>query len=146
MGEVRRSTAGRWWRVRHACVLWARGAQAPRAHRGPSSPLLTTDRGGEGRRAAGSGGDDLPLLLTPRPVRLLLDGGSVGGARITRKTLLGLPNPQPSASPAPKLPDHPAYQQILAVFAAADAPLRARQVYEAMGLEIAPNNINNTYL
>ncbi|MGW2894487.1 hypothetical protein ACWDAO_07555 [Streptomyces sp. NPDC001212] len=37
---------------------------------------------------------------------------------ITRKTLLELPDP--------KLPDHPAYQQIMAVFTAADHPLRAR--------------------
>ncbi|MFE9642917.1 hypothetical protein ACFYO0_01900 [Streptomyces sp. NPDC006365] len=29
-------------------------------------------------------------------------------------------------------------------FAAADAPPRARQVCEAMNMEIAPNNINNT--
>ncbi|MFC4500621.1 MULTISPECIES: hypothetical protein [Streptomyces] len=48
--------------------------------------------------------------------------------RITRKTLLGLPDPGPPAPPAPKLPDHPAYQQIMAVFTAADHPLRARQV------------------
>ncbi|MER7404857.1 hypothetical protein ABT373_20795 [Streptomyces sp. NPDC000070] len=66
--------------------------------------------------------------------------------RITRKTLLELPVPQPPAPPPSKLPDHPAYQQIMAVFAAADAPLRARQVCEAMGLEIAPNTINNTRL
>ncbi|WP_330287191.1 hypothetical protein [Streptomyces sp. NBC_00576] len=66
--------------------------------------------------------------------------------RITRKTLLELPDPQPPAPPAPKLPDHPAYQQIMAVFAAAEAPLRARQVCEAMDLEIAPNTINNTRL
>jgi hypothetical protein len=66
--------------------------------------------------------------------------------RITRRTLLELPEPVPPAPPPPKLPDHPAYQQIMAVFAAADAPLRARQVCEAMDLEIAPNNINNTRL
>jgi hypothetical protein len=34
----------------------------------------------------------------------------------------------------------------MAVFAAVDTPLRARQVCEAMDLEIAPNNINNTRL
>ncbi|MGV9358667.1 hypothetical protein [Streptomyces misionensis] len=61
-------------------------------------------------------------------------------------TLLALPDPQSPAPPDPKLPNHPAYQQIMAVFAAADAPLRARQVCEAMDLEIAPNNINNTRL
>jgi len=66
--------------------------------------------------------------------------------RITRKTLLALPDPSPPTPPAAKLPDHPAYRQIMAVFAAADAPLRARQVCEAMDLEIAPNTINNTRL
>lgn len=45
--------------------------------------------------------------------------------RITRKTLLALPDPSPPTPPAANLPDHPAYQQIMAVFAAADAPLRA---------------------
>ncbi len=34
----------------------------------------------------------------------------------------------------------------MAVFAAADAPLRARAVCEAMDLEIAPSNINNVRL
>ena len=66
--------------------------------------------------------------------------------RITRKTLLELPDPQPPAPPAPKLPDHPAYQQIMAVFTAADHPLRARQVCEAMDVAVAPNNINNARL
>ncbi|MFE6904436.1 hypothetical protein ACFVFJ_48005 [Streptomyces sp. NPDC057717] len=70
-------------------------------------------------------------------------GRAVEEVRITRKTLLELPDPQP---PAPKLPDHPAYQQIMAVFAAADHPLRARQVCEAMDLAVAPNNINNVRL
>ncbi|MFF4029571.1 hypothetical protein ACFYZ2_07335 [Streptomyces sviceus] len=65
--------------------------------------------------------------------------------RITRKTLLELPDPQAPAPPAPKLPAHPAYWQILAVFTAADAPLRARQVCEAMDMEIA-NTFNNTRL
>jgi hypothetical protein len=34
----------------------------------------------------------------------------------------------------------------MAVFAVADAPLRARQACEAMDMEIAPSNINNTRL
>lgn len=78
----------------------------------------------------------------------LLDG--LGQAaeeiRITRRTLLELPDPQPPAPPTAKLPDHPAYQQIMAVFAGTDAPLRARAVCEAMDLEIAPNNVNNIRL
>ncbi|MDX2819764.1 hypothetical protein PV416_01385 [Streptomyces ipomoeae] len=67
-------------------------------------------------------------------------GRAAEEVRITRKTLLGLPDPQPPAPPTPKLPDHPAYQQIMAVFTAADHPLRARQVCEAMDLAVAPNN------
>ncbi|MFF5563435.1 hypothetical protein ACFY7Z_15255 [Streptomyces sp. NPDC012623] len=66
--------------------------------------------------------------------------------RITRKTLLELPEPVPPAPPPPKLPDHPAYQQIMTVFTAADGPLRARQMCEAMDLQIAPNTINNACL
>ncbi|MFI9780441.1 hypothetical protein ACIHCV_38165 [Streptomyces sp. NPDC051956] len=66
--------------------------------------------------------------------------------RITRKTLLALPDPSPPTPPAAKLPDHPAYRQIMAVFAAADAPLRARAVCEVMDLEIAPSNVNNVRL
>ncbi|MEV0738315.1 hypothetical protein AB0I51_20600 [Streptomyces sp. NPDC050549] len=73
-------------------------------------------------------------------------GRAAEEVRITRKTLLELSDPQPPAAPAPELPDHPVYQQILAVFAAADGPLWARQVWEAMDLEIAPNDINNTRL
>ncbi|MGW1107535.1 hypothetical protein [Streptomyces sp. NPDC002540] len=78
----------------------------------------------------------------------LLDGFDTAAEeiRITRKTLLELPDPQPSAPPAVKMPDHPAYQQILAVFATADAPLRARAVCEAMDLTVVPNNINNVRL
>ncbi|GAA3842868.1 hypothetical protein [Streptomyces chiangmaiensis] len=78
----------------------------------------------------------------------LLDGFDKAAEeiRITRKTLLELPDPPPPAPSPAKLPDHPAYQQIMAVFAAADAPLRARAVCEAMDLEIVPNNINNVRL
>ncbi|MGW6688085.1 IS5 family transposase [Streptomyces sp. NPDC054961] len=62
------------------------------------------------------------------------------------KTLLELPDPQPPAPPAPRLPGHPACRQIMEVFTAADHPLRARQVCEAMDLMVAPNTINNTRL
>lgn len=73
-------------------------------------------------------------------------GRAAEEVRITRKTLLALPEPASPTPPPVKLPDHPAYQQIMAVFAAADAPLRARAVCEAMDLEIAPNNVNNVRL
>ncbi|MCZ1012543.1 hypothetical protein O1L68_43440 [Streptomyces lydicus] len=78
----------------------------------------------------------------------LLDGYDKAAeeVRITRKTLLEMPDPPTPVLPAATLPDHPAYQQIMAVFAAAGSPLRARAVCEAMDLEIAPNNINNLRL
>ncbi|MER6072766.1 hypothetical protein ABT187_28765 [Streptomyces sp. NPDC001817] len=66
--------------------------------------------------------------------------------RITHNTLLELPDPQSPASQVPKLPDHPAYQEIMAVFTAADSPLRARAVCEAMDVQIAPNHVNNVRL
>ncbi|MFE1984638.1 hypothetical protein [Streptomyces mirabilis] len=77
----------------------------------------------------------------------LLDGLAQAAEHIaiTRKTLLELTDEAPlaPAEPAASLPDSPAYQQIMAVFAEADAPLRARNVCEAMDLNPAPNNINN---
>ncbi|MFL6000011.1 MAG: hypothetical protein ACJ736_37975 [Streptomyces sp.] len=77
----------------------------------------------------------------------LLDGlaQATEHVTITRKTLLELPGVTPLApvTPTPALPDGPAYQQIMAVFAEADAPLRARNVCEAMDLDLVPNNINN---
>ncbi|MEU1853872.1 hypothetical protein ABZ499_32595 [Streptomyces sp. NPDC019990] len=75
-------------------------------------------------------------------------GRAAEEVRITRKTLLELPDPGPPApsASAPKLPDGAAYQEIMAVFAQADGPLRARGVCEAMDLDPAPNNINNVRL
>jgi hypothetical protein len=81
----------------------------------------------------------------------LLDGFDTAAEeiRITRKTLLELPEQQPPAPPAPnlpELPDHPAYQQIMTVFTETDSPLRARAVCEALDLEVAANTVNNTRL
>ncbi|WP_042377693.1 hypothetical protein [Streptacidiphilus melanogenes] len=78
----------------------------------------------------------------------LLDGRDTAAEeiRITRKTRLELPDPELPVPPAAKLPDHPAYEQIMAVFASADVPMRARTVCEAMDVEIAPSTINNVRL
>lgn len=65
--------------------------------------------------------------------------------RITRKTLLSLadePDPEPTSMPA-VLPDHPAYQQILAVFADTGRPLRARDLCQALDLPIVSKNTEN---
>jgi hypothetical protein len=65
--------------------------------------------------------------------------------QITRKTLLSLAG-EPAAEPAeppPALPGHPAYQQILAVFAEAGRPMRARDLCQALDLPIVPKNTEN---
>ena len=65
--------------------------------------------------------------------------------RITRKTLLSLaaePAIEP-AEPPPVLPGHPAYQQILAVFADAGRPMRARDLCQALDLPIVSKNTEN---
>jgi hypothetical protein len=41
------------------------------------------------------------------------------------------------------LPGHPGYQQILAVFADAGRPMRARDLCQALDLPIAPKNTEN---
>jgi hypothetical protein len=66
--------------------------------------------------------------------------------RITRKTLLSLAadegDAEPAAPPA-AVPDHPAYQQILTVFADAGRPLRARDLCQALDLPIVSKNTEN---
>ncbi|WP_258564617.1 hypothetical protein [Streptomyces himalayensis] len=48
--------------------------------------------------------------------------------------------PVTEAAPQPATPDNPAYQQILAVFAHAGRPMRARDLCEALDLPILPKN------
>jgi hypothetical protein len=61
-------------------------------------------------------------------------GRAAEEVRITRKTLLELPDPAPPAPSvsAPELPGGAAHQKIMAVFTQAEGPLRARGVCEAM--------------
>ncbi|ROR00380.1 hypothetical protein EDE04_6946 [Streptomyces sp. 2132.2] len=64
---------------------------------------------------------------------------------VTRKTLLALPptTPEPT-DPPPAPPDHPAYQQILTVFADATGPMRARNLCQRLALSLMPKNIEST--
>jgi hypothetical protein len=64
---------------------------------------------------------------------------------VTRKTPLALPPapPEPTEEP-PVLPAHPAYQQILNVFADAAGPMRARDLCQALDLPLKPKNIEST--
>jgi hypothetical protein len=74
--------------------------------------------------------------------------GAISDLQVTRKTLisLGQDDGQPAAEPAglpPALPDHPAYQQILAAFADLRRPLRARDLCVALDLPIVAKNTEN---
>jgi hypothetical protein len=73
---------------------------------------------------------------------------AISHLQITRKTLISLAgqDDQPAADPAgpsPALPDHPAYQQILTVFADLRRPLRARDLCAALDLPIVSKNTEN---
>jgi hypothetical protein len=70
---------------------------------------------------------------------------AISDLQVTRKTLISLASQddEPAAEPAgpsPVLPDHPAYQQILDVFADLRRPLRARDLCQALDLPIAAKN------
>nr|WP_223243933.1 hypothetical protein [Streptomyces sp. CBMA156] len=61
--------------------------------------------------------------------------------QITRKTLSNLPTPAPvDDPPRTEAPEHPAYQQILTVLADTGAPMRARDICQALDLPILPKN------
>lgn len=61
--------------------------------------------------------------------------------RITRKTLLAIPRPDPvEETPRPDVPDHPAYQQILTALADTGRPMQARDLCEALDPPILPKN------
>jgi hypothetical protein len=72
----------------------------------------------------------------------------ISDLQVTRKTLLSLaargdePAAEPAA-PAPALPGHPAYQQILDAFAELRRPLRARDLCIALDLPIAAKNVES---
>jgi hypothetical protein len=73
-------------------------------------------------------------------------GEAIEHLRITRKTLVSLAEDPATADPAappPVLPGHPAYQQILTVFADVGRPLRARDLCEALDLPIISKNTEN---
>jgi hypothetical protein len=62
--------------------------------------------------------------------------------RITRTTLLSLAD-EPAADttpPAPVVPAHPAYRQILDIFGDLGRSLRARDLCQALDLPIVPKN------
>ncbi|WP_329344038.1 hypothetical protein [Streptomyces sp. NBC_00663] len=61
---------------------------------------------------------------------------------ITRKIVTGLADRLPAV--APDLPEHPDYPRILDAFNHATAPLRAKDVCEALGHVLLPKNVEGT--
>lgn len=92
---------------------------------------------------------DLQARIDELVSRLQEAGQEISDLQVTRKTLISLANEsaaQPSAEPAepaPVLPDHPAYQQILTAFADLGRPLRARDLCEALDLPVAAKHTEN---
>jgi hypothetical protein len=89
---------------------------------------------------------DVQARIDELTARLGELGQAISDLRVTRKTLISLagqddarPADEP-AGPAPVLPDHPAYQQILTAFADLQRPLRARDLCLALDLPILPKN------
>jgi hypothetical protein len=69
----------------------------------------------------------------------------ISDLQVTRKTLIALAGhddepPAAEPAPAPDLPGHPAYRQILGAFAELRRPLRARDLCTALDLPIAAKN------
>jgi hypothetical protein len=89
---------------------------------------------------------DVQARIDEFTARLQEVSREISDLQVTRKTLLSLArhdDGQPAAEPAepaPLLPDHPAYQQILTAFAGLQRPLRARDLCVALDLPIVPKN------
>jgi hypothetical protein len=114
----------------------------------PGRPLL--DRIGAREATLAREAEQTRALIDELAAKLRDLDEAIDHLRITRKTLLALADePQPRTEPAalmappPVLPDHPAYQQILAVFADTGRPMRARDLCQAMDMPIVSKNTEN---
>ncbi|GAT68754.1 hypothetical protein PS9374_04419 [Planomonospora sphaerica] len=89
--------------------------------------------------------EQLQVEIDTLSARLGELGEAIEHLRITRKTLLALAADDSAepAAPPPALPSHPACQQILAIFADADRPLRARDLCQALDLPIVAKHTEN---
>ncbi|MFF8311421.1 hypothetical protein [Streptomyces lydicus] len=86
--------------------------------------------------------DDLRAQIDDLQTRLQEAETHLEHLAITRRTVTGLADRLP-ASP-PQLPEHPDYPRILAAFNESTGSLRAKDVCQALGHELLPNNIEGT--
>ncbi|AUG75217.1 hypothetical protein CFP65_0238 [Kitasatospora sp. MMS16-BH015] len=107
------------------------------------TPLL--ERIDARERGLATAAEQLRVQIDDLTLRLRELDEEMENLAVARKTLLALPPtaPEPAESP-PVLPAHPAYQQILTVYADAAGPMRARDLCERLDLAIMPKNIEST--
>ena len=92
--------------------------------------------------------DEAQAVIDEAAARLREVRQEISDLQVTRKTLLSLAarDDEPAAeraTPAPALPGHPAYQQILDAFAELRRPLRARDLCTALDLPIVAKNVES---
>jgi hypothetical protein len=86
--------------------------------------------------------DDLGAQIDDLRIRLREADTHLERLAITRKTVTGLADRLTAI--APDLPEHPDYPRILVTFNHATEPLRAKDVFEALGHELLPKNVEGT--
>ncbi len=107
------------------------------------TPLL--ERIDAHERELGTAAEQLRTQIDELTARLRELDEEIENLAVTRKTLLALPPATlEPAEERPVLPAHPAYQQILDVFADAAGPMRARDLCQALDLSLKPKNIEST--
>ncbi|RLK09550.1 hypothetical protein DER29_6056 [Micromonospora sp. M71_S20] len=106
--------------------------------RPPLLDLLT-----ERETAAGITAERLREQIATLTDQLTMAETELAELAITRKTLLSLTDHADPAAPADATVASPAYQQILAVFHAATAPMRAKDICHALGAGTTTKDTEN---
>ena len=115
----------------------------------PEPGRYLLDRIDAREQALARGAGDVQARIDDLTARLREVSQAISDLQVTRKTLISLADEgdaQPAgepAEPAPVLPDHPAYQQILTAFTDLGRPLRARDLCAALDLPIAARHTEN---
>ncbi|MDG4813976.1 MULTISPECIES: hypothetical protein [unclassified Micromonospora] len=105
----------------------------------PTLLALLTER----ENAAGLAVERLRAQIASLDEQLTAAETEVAELAITRKTLLSLGGPLDPAAPADPTVASPAYQQILAVFHGANAPMRAKDICQALAAGTTAKDTEN---